>query len=122
MKIIEAINIVDARKPNVVSEPEKVRPLALLDGHIKLEIIDTHEGGGVYFVPYGDDTPRDTELLVGPPWDDLYIKYLECEIDSYTGDQDRYNNSAAAFNEAYEAFAAWYNRTHMPKPVRPRYF
>ena len=36
---------------------------------IKIEIIDTHEGGeGVRFEPYGDTTPRGTVLLVPFPW------------------------------------------------------
>lgn len=123
MTIIEAINKVDTLKPNVLSQDEKVRLLSLLDGRIKLEIIDTHEGGeGIGFVPYGENTPRDTELLVPFPWDDLYIKHLVCEIDRQSGDTDRYNNSALDYNEAYGAFAAWYNRTHKPCSPRVRYF
>ena len=123
MTIIEAINAADKRKPNMLSEGEKVRLLSSLDGKIKLEIIDTHEGGeGVSFAAYTEDTPRDTVLLVPFPWDDLYIKYLEAHIDYYLSDTDRYNNSVAVYNEAYEAFAAWYNRTHMPLSPRISYF
>lgn len=123
MTIIEAINAADKRKPNTLTESEKVRLLSVLDGKIKLEIIDTHEGGeGISFVPYTDDTPRDTVLLVPSPWDDLYIKHLEAEIDYHAGDIERYNNGVTVYEAAYNAFAAWYNRTHMPRSVNFKYF
>lgn len=123
MTIIEAINAVDELKPNTLSQMEKVRFLSMLDGKIKLEIIDTHEGGeGVNFVPYDDITPLTTVLLAPYPWDDLYIKYLEAQIDYYSGDTDRYNNSVAVYNEAYEAFSNWYNRNHMPRPTKFKFF
>lgn len=121
MTIIEAINAADKRKPNTLSKSEKIRLLSYLDGKIKLEIIDTHEGGKA-FQPYTEDTPMNTELLVPFPWDDLYIKYLICEIDLHAGDIERYNNGVAVYNEAYEAFTAWYNRTHMPRSPRVSYF
>ena len=44
MKIIEAIQKVDALKPNNYSQEDKIKWLSTLDGVIKREIIDTHEG------------------------------------------------------------------------------
>ena len=45
MKIIEAIDTIDAQKHNTYSYREKVAWLSRLDGMIKRLIIDTHEGG-----------------------------------------------------------------------------
>ena len=44
MTIIEAINRIDAIKPNNYTQQEKTSWLSTLDGVIKKEIIDTHEG------------------------------------------------------------------------------
>ena len=46
MTIIGAITRVDTVKPNTYSQMDKVKWLSELDGIIKAEIIDTHEGGG----------------------------------------------------------------------------
>lgn len=43
MTVMEAINRVDAVKPNAYKQQEKIRWLSILDGIIKKEIIDTHE-------------------------------------------------------------------------------
>ena len=45
MQLLEAINKIDALKPNTYSPDEKIWWLSELDGMIKKEIIDTHEGG-----------------------------------------------------------------------------
>ena len=45
MTIIEAINRADRLKPNTYSQQDKVNWLSTLDGIVKKEIIDTHEGG-----------------------------------------------------------------------------
>jgi hypothetical protein len=122
MTLGQAISTIDARCHNVYEYSDKVRWLSELDGMIKLEIIDTHEGGGeTPFSGYKEGADEDTELLVPHPWDDLYIKWLESRIDYENKEFSRYNNSVSAFNAAYSAFAKWYNRTHMPKSESFKY-
>lgn len=122
MTIFEAISFADAARHNIMPQSEKIRALSELDGIIKLEIIDTHEGGeGVCFKGYTDETPLDTALLVPEPWSGLYIRWLEAKIDYQSEEYDKYNNSVAAYNAAYEEFAKWYHRTHMPKSTRFKY-
>ena len=122
MTIIEAINKIDVLKPNNYTHTEKIKWLSNLDGVIKKEIIDPHEGGSdVIFDGYDDNTPIEQELLVPAPYDDLYIKWLETQIDYNNAEYGKYNNSAVAYNNAYSAFARYYNRTHMPKSVRMSY-
>ncbi len=116
MTIMKAIDQIDSIKPNTYSLPDKLRWLSNLDWLIKTEVIDTHEGAeGVSFGGYTEETPLETTLLVSEPHDDLYIKWLEAQIDYANGEYGRYNNSMTAFNTAYSTFNNYYNRTHMPK-------
>lgn len=115
MTIHEAITQIDALKFNTYTQSEKIKWLSIIDGIIKQEIIDTHEGGeDVVFDGYDDDTSPETELLAQFPYDDLYVKWLESQIDYTNAEYDKYNNSKVAFNTMYSTFNNWYTRTHMP--------
>ena len=123
MTIIEAINKVDALKPNNYTQVEKIKWLSNLDGVIKATIIDTHEGGeDIIFNGYDDETPISTVLLVPAPYDDLYIKWLESQIDYNNAEYGKYNNSSTAYNTAYSAFERYYNRQHMPIQRKLKFF
>lgn len=166
MTLMEAINHLDAVKPNSYGQREKITWLSNLDGLIKKEIIDTHEhnvelienkstgkvdlvafdmvidsfsinekgeyvsnkgttyenkqaviayGKGVKY-PYSEYTEADLtkKLIASAPYDDIYIKWLEAKIDYANGEYQKYNNSALAFNEAYQRFARAYHREHRP--------
>lgn len=115
MTIIEAINRIDALKPNTYAEREKVFWLSLIDETIKREIIDTHEGAeAVTFTGYDEDTDMNTVLLAPSPYDELYLYWLESKIDYYNGETGKFNNSITMFNHMYEAYERFYNREHMP--------
>lgn len=123
MTIMEVINRIDAIKPNVYSQDEKVKWLSTLDGMIKTNIIDTHEGGeGVVFNGYAEDTVLTTKLLVPYPFDDIYLFWLESKIDYWNGETGRYNNSISMYNASYAEFERYYNRTHMPKGKKFKFF
>lgn len=122
MTILEAINKVDNTKPNSYTQPEKVNWLSTLDGIIKNEIIDTHEGGeAIAFNGYDSDTDLGTVLLVPAPYDDIYIRWLESRIDYANGEYGKYNNSASAYNTAFKAYSRYYNRVNMPKHTINRF-
>jgi hypothetical protein len=123
MTIMEAIHRIDAIKPNTYEQTEKVRWLSTLDGIVKREIIDTHEGGDSNpFEGYTVDTNMTTTLLVPPPYDEIYLYYLEAKIDYWNGEVGKYNNSITMYNEAYRSFERYYNRTHMPKGKKFKFF
>lgn len=123
MTLLEAITRIDALKPNRYSQSEKVKWLSSLDGIIKREIIDTHEGADtVVFDGYNDTTNLDTELLVPAPYDDIYTHYLETQMDYANAEYAKYNNSLARYNTAYSSFERYYNRTHMPIGRNFKYF
>lgn len=123
MTIIEALNKIDVIKPNNYTQAEKIKWLSNLDGIIKAEIIDTHEGGdSITFNGYDYDVAVDTEMLVPYPYDDLYIKWLESQIDYHNAEYGKYNNSVVAYNSAYSAFERYYNRHNKPKQTKLKYF
>ena len=123
MTIMEAINRIDAIKPNSYPQGEKIRWLSTLDGMVKSKIIDTHEGGNmVAFDGYTEDTNLLTPLLVPAPYDEVYLFWLESKIDYLNGETGRYNNSISMFNTSYEEFSRYYNRTHMPNGKKFKFF
>ena len=116
MTIIEAISRIDVLKPNSYPQSEKIKWLSTLDGIIKNELIDTHEGGDtISFTGYNDNTLLTTELLVPAPYDEVYLYWLESKIDYYNGEMTKYNNSITMFNTAYSNYEKIYNRDNMPK-------
>lgn len=123
MKIIEAINRIDSLKHNTYSQNDKVAWLSRLDSMVKRLIIDTHEGAeNVTFTGYDDSTDPETELLVPAPFDEMYLRWLEAQIDYTNGEYDKYNNSILMYQAAYDAYANCYNRNHMPKGTAIKYF
>lgn len=123
MTILEAINKIDTLKPNNYTHDDKIKWLSNLDGIIKKEIIDTHEGGeSIVFNGYDSNTPLETVLLVPNPYDDIYLKWLESQIDYTNAEYRKYNNSASAYNTAYSVFERYYNRQNKPKQTKLKFF
>jgi hypothetical protein len=123
MTIMEAITRIDAIKPNGYSQTDKILWLSTLDGTIKTEVIDAHEGAeGITFDGYKDTTNLSTQLLVPAPYDEIYLFWLESKIDYWNGEMGKYNNSISMFNSAYSSFERYYNRNHMPKSKKFRFF
>ena len=115
MTIIEAINRNDALKSNAYSQEDKVAWLSRLDWIIKTQIIDTHEGAGsVSFTGYDDSTDLHTALLVPAPYDEVYLRWLEAQINYANGEIDKYNVAITMYNTAFEAYENYYHRNHMP--------
>lgn len=140
MTITQAIELVDGLTPNQYEWEEKVRWLSELDGIAYTEVILTHEWPErerperAEFLgktpgrcerlmhprrgwrPYTPDTdPDGTVLLIAPPYDEVYRWYLDMKIAETNGEADRYNASAASYNQYYTAWAGWVNRNFMPR-------
>ena len=123
MTIIEAINSIDNLKHNTYTQSDKVAWLSRLDAMVKKFIIDTHEGAGdVVFTGYDENTDPQTELLVPEPFAEMYLRWLEAQIDYHNGEYKQYNNAIEMFNTAYNSYRNYYNRIHMPKGSKFRYF
>ena len=123
MKIREAIERIDSHKHNIYSQNDKIAWLSRLDSMVKTLIIDAHEGGdSVEFAGYDDKTDMNTEMLVPAPFDEVYLRWLEAQIDYSNGEYDKYNNAIIMYQTSYDAFANHYRRTHMPKTAAFKYF
>lgn len=116
MTINEAINAFKQANPGTkLTFEQMVQELSRLDLLVKENVIDTHEGGSVDFHGYDDSTDGDTLLLVDEPHDVIYTDWLTLKNELFAKDYKRYNNAATIFDTNYKAFAASYNRSHMPK-------
>ena len=114
MRLTELIGHVDETKHNAFSNEQKTRWVNQLEGRIAAEVYLWNPVMMCvqHVWPETEDDP-DQELLVGPPWEQIYEHWLEARIDYANGEYDKYENSAAMFEEAFHAFAAWFiNRYH----------
>ena len=121
MKIIEAITRIDSLKHNTYTEIEKVAWLSELDSMVKFEIMDAYDVE-VAFNGYDSLTDTQKELLITAPFEKAYLLWLEAQIDYYNGEYEKYNNAMEMFNTAYAGFKNYYNRTHMPKGKKFKFF
>ena len=116
MTIREAIAEADRRADNAVSAEWKIVWLGRLDGQIYREILSAHrwETPLSGYTPYTPQTPEDTVLLAGEPYDEMYVFFLEAQIYYSQTEYNKYNNAMALFNRLYAAFRSYVNRQQMP--------
>lgn len=110
----KAITRADETKPNAFSEEVKFEWLRALEGRIAADVflLAKSELDTVTDLKYPADL--DSELIVEPPHDELYIRYLQARIDEQNGEYNRYADSRQLYNEAYGNFVRWFARTYEP--------
>lgn len=134
MRADEIIARVDALEPNQYDVPTKLAWLSDLDGKLFAEVILTHEDipagllrraitdgatGQPVLPPY---TAGSEETIAGPPYGmDLYSYYLMAMIALQNAEASKYNARMISYNAAYQDWANWYNRTHMPLRAGKRF-
>lgn len=111
MTIREAIERVDSLKYNTYTDAEKVTWLSRLDERVSLMVHGTGKPGAAWYDPESD---METELLVPPPFDEMYIHWLGAQIDYADGEIDKYNGEITLYNAEYSAYGNWYQRKHLP--------
>lgn len=117
MTIAQAIAQIDALKPNLIPQADKLRWLSDLDGMIHHELVSTHElpeDTPETFDGYDADTDATTALLVPEPYAEVYRHYLASQIDLVNAETVKYQNDKALYNNAYLTYSDYYTRTHMP--------
>ena len=117
MTIEQAIFLTDELKPNQIEKERKIEWLSRLDQRLFDEVVGTHERDErtpEAFIPYTQETNGDTELIAKAPYDELYRFYLEMHIDLVNLEYDKYNNSAALYQNALGQYRRAYHRTHRP--------
>lgn len=122
MTIEQVFNEVKLNVPSSLDDTTLIRWLSRCESQLKTEIFDNYVDE-VEFNGYDDTTPKDTVLLVGSPYDEIYVRYLEAMIYRYLGEMTKYNNCIAEYNAIYQRFHAQYTRDHVHKgPSRMKYY
>lgn len=104
------IDRTDELRPNTVSFEMKLHWLSCLDQRAYEEVIARHEGAGTCQpLLTGQE-----ELLIPPPYDEVYHHYLAMQMDLAGREIAAYNNDRALFNSAWITWQDAYNRAHMP--------
>lgn len=115
MKLRELIESVDRQKPNQYGETDKTNWVNEIEQIVWDEIISQSEGEIPVLRRYQYDNDADAELLVPDPYCDVYMNYLFAKIDFSNAEFQRYNNDVALYSAAYDSFAGYWIRNHMPK-------
>ena len=116
MKIIDAMLEADLRAPNDIEQAQTLRWLSRLDGQLADGTFGTHVDTEVEFTGYDENTDMEnTDLLVGPPYDGMYVDYLVMNIYLLQQEIQRYNNAALVYAESLRRWQNWYNKSHVPK-------
>ena len=115
MTIRQALDQLDKQQPNDYTEQEKLVWLSQLDGQAVCEVFLTHTDPPCSVPPcYEAQDNLDQNLLIPPPYDQIYPVYLGMQIDRCNGELSRYDSAAQLFNNLYLTFQAWWNRNHTP--------
>lgn len=69
----------------------------------------------VMFQGYTEDTSGETMLLAPEPFDQMYLRWMEAQVDYHNAEYSKYNNAIALFNTEFQAYADHYHRKHKPK-------
>lgn len=115
MTVQEVLAKVDVLKPSRFDRPMKLTWLAQIEGQIFHEIVCTHESPPILPPHIDKDCPPDYELIAPFPYDDVYVLWLECQIDYGNHEINKYNNDRTLFNNALMTLRDFWNRTYMPK-------
>ena len=105
MNVKKAITRADDIRPNAISDELKFSWVFEIEGHIA-ELLG---------VPVPEDTfPQDSELLMGPPYESIYERYLCAMIDLAQQDTALYANDYELYNATMAEAMAQYRRTNKP--------
>lgn len=108
MRLHQIIDIADARRPNNVPKPDKIRKVWQFETEIA-EMMETD-------FPEWDLDTDDPEMLIKAPHDEIYILYLLPYIDSQQEEMDLYQADAIIANQAITEFKALYRRSYQHTP------
>lgn len=117
MKVAEILAAVDQLRPNSYDSEQKTMWLSEVEGVVVDEIVNRAEGQDVQFAKYVYELDAEKEAILPDRFSDIYLNYIRARIEFYDDEITQYNNAMTAYQTALDAYAAWYRRTHMPKPA-----
>lgn len=106
MTVNDAIRWVDEKKHNVYSVEDKLRWLTEIESMV-LELAGRFGGK-----PDTRPLTMETVLTAQTPYDQLYLRWLEGQIDFAGQEYLKFNNTMAVFNTLWAEYANFFCRTH----------
>lgn len=107
MTVQEAVRWIDEKKHNVYSLEDKLFWLSQVEWMAQeLELRFGADSGIVAL-------EADSGLRIPAPYDQLYLRWLEAQIDYTNQEYLKYNNAMAQFNTLWGEFANRYCREHL---------
>jgi hypothetical protein len=110
MTVSEAIARADGLRVNLLGEEIKAGWIRIVEHGVADMMGKESQLKGSY------SADRDTSLLMPPPYDDVYVKYLIAMIDYYNGETGQYANDMELYNEAMSRAGSWWIRNNRPSP------
>ena len=111
MTVREAVELAGEIKPNAFSEEQKVRWLNSCEGMVQTQVMLL---APEEILTYSWPEDQDTELLVLPPHEKLYVSHLCAMIDFANGEYGKYQNSMRLFNSEFSEFMRWFSNAYRP--------
>lgn len=112
MTVREVISMVDDVKPNAFDTATKVKWLDGLEGTLASEVFLMAPAEAIQLRL--DEGGLDRELLISPPYDDIYELWLEAQIDRANGEYSKYQNTMQFYNARRGDFISWFCQTWDP--------
>lgn len=111
MTIQEVIDFTDRVKPNDFTEDDKVKWISNVEGMVQTQIFLQ---APVEFITYHWPDDKNTVLLVDPPFEKLYLTYMQAMIDYHNGEYGNYQNTMTMFNSDFNEFMQWFANMYRP--------
>ena len=120
MTAMEAIGAADKLYPNIYNVSTKYAWLEQLENMIRTEILLRYDAEAPEIEPFAAGE-GERELLVGAPYDEMYIFWLTAKMHYFLREDEAFNDANAMFESMFKGYRNEYNRTHMPLTAKKKY-
>jgi len=118
MTLATLITKIEKLRPSQFDKDELTDWVNEIESQVVDQIFNKAEGDEHVFTPYKYDEDYDRELMLPEQHTDIYLHYLAAKIDYWNSEIERFNNSAAMYQSAWDSYAAEYRRNNMPKQLK----
>lgn len=121
MTLVEVLAQADALMPNAFATGDKLRWLNAAEREVHI-LRMTHGDLEEDFVPVTPESPSDMPMLAPEEFSDVYLLYIQAQMDYLNGEAVRYNNTMTRYLERMGAFRNHLNRQRPETGKHFRYF
>lgn len=117
MTLAHLIAEIEEVKPNQYRKEILTRWVSEVENIAVEQVLNRVKDIDIDFEAYDYDLDQETELKIPDRFADVYINYVGAKIDDANREYDGYNNSVIKYESSFQEFAAYWKRTHTPKPL-----